>query len=42
MSYKIIADSCMELTREMKNSGIFSNVAMYLHIGEETIEDNVH
>lgn len=40
MSYRIIADSCMELTREMKNSGIFSNVAMYLHIGEETIEDN--
>lgn len=40
MEYKIIADSCMELTLEMKESGKFSNVPMHLHIGTETMDDN--
>lgn len=40
VEYKIIADSCMELTTEMKESGIYSNVPMHLHIGTETIDDN--
>lgn len=40
VKYKIIADSCMELTSEMKESGKFSNVPMHLHVGTETMDDN--
>ena len=33
MSYKIIVDSCGELTKEMKDSGIFESVALGIEIG---------
>ncbi len=40
MAYKIIADSCMELTDDMRKSGVFTNVPLQLHIGDETIIDD--
>lgn len=38
--YKIIIDSCGELTEEMKNSGHFVNVPLTLEVGEEEIMDD--
>ena len=38
--YKIIIDSCGELTEEMKQSGKFCNVALTLQIDEEDIIDD--
>ncbi len=32
MSYKIIVDSCGELTEEMKNSGKFESIPLTLQI----------
>ena len=40
MSYKIIIDSCGELTDEMKTSGRFSNVALGLSVGDYHITDD--
>ncbi len=40
MPYKIIGDSCMELTEDMRDSGKYSNVPLQLHLGEETIIDD--
>lgn len=40
MSYKIILDSCGELTDEMKNSGRFSNVALTIEVGHHKIIDD--
>ena len=37
MSYKIIVDSCGELTKEMKDSGIFESVALGIEIGDHHI-----
>ena len=31
MSYKIIIDSCGELTEDMEKSGLFENVPLTLH-----------
>ena len=40
MSYKIILDSCGELTTEMKNSGKFENIPLTLMVdGIEIIDD---
>ena len=33
MSYKIILDSCGELTEAMKNSGNFENIPLTLKVG---------
>lgn len=38
--YKIIGDSCMELTKEMKDTQLFTTVPLQLHLGEETIIDD--
>lgn len=40
MSYKIIIDSCGELTEEMKASGHFKNVALGIDIDEHHIVDD--
>ena len=40
MSYKIIVDSCGELTKEMKDSGIFESVALGIEIGDHHIVDD--
>lgn len=38
--FRIIIDSCGELTDEMKESGLFKSVALTLEVGEETIIDD--
>ncbi|MEA4972359.1 hypothetical protein SDC9_129687 [bioreactor metagenome] len=40
MSYKIILDSCGELTDKMKSSGRFSNVALSIEVGNYKIVDD--
>lgn len=40
MSYKVIVDSCGELTEEMKQSGHFENVSLSMQVGEEIIVDD--
>ncbi len=40
MSYKIIIDSCGELSDEMKQSGVFENVPLTLVVDEYTIVDD--
>ena len=40
MSYKIILDSCGELTEAMKNSGNFENIPLTLKVGEKSIIDD--
>ena len=40
MSYRIILDSCGELTEEMKNTGNFINVPLTLQVGEVNIIDD--
>ncbi len=40
MSYKIILDSCGELTAEMKHTNKFSNVPLTLQVGETKIIDD--
>ena len=40
MEYKIVLDSCGELTPEMKATGIFESVALSMQVGEETIVDD--
>ncbi len=40
MPYKIIGDSCMELTEDMRSSGTCAIVPLQLHLGEETIMDD--
>lgn len=40
MSYKIILDSCGELTDEMIKSGRFSNVALTINVGNHKIVDD--
>lgn len=40
MSYKIILDSCGELTTDMKKSGNYANVPLTLHVGENKIIDD--
>lgn len=40
MSYKIIVDSCGELTKEMKESGIFESVALGIEVGGHHIVDD--
>ena len=40
MSYKIILDSCGELTEEMKASGVFENVPLTIQIDEHHIVDD--
>lgn len=40
MSYKIIVDSCGELTEEMKESGNFESVALSMEVGEHQIVDD--
>ena len=40
MSYKIILDSCGELTEEMALSGHFTNVPLTLEVGEYRVVDD--
>lgn len=40
MDYKIIVDSCGELTEEMKNSGVFESAALSMEVGGEHIVDD--
>lgn len=40
MDYKIIVDSCGELTEEMKNSGVFESAALSIEVGGEYIVDD--
>lgn len=41
MEYKIVLDSCGELTPEMKATGIFESVALSMQVGEETDRKSV-
>ena len=40
MSYKIVVDSCGELTEEMKQSGKVESVALSIQIDNENIIDD--
>lgn len=40
MSYKIVVDSCCELTEEMKNSGLFESVPFGIQVDDEMIVDD--
>lgn len=40
MGYKIIVDSCGELTKEMKESGLFESVALSMEVGDHQIVDD--
>lgn len=40
MSYKIIVDSCGELTEDMKRSGVFESAALSMQVGGENIVDD--
>lgn len=40
MSYKVVIDSCGELTEEMKKSGHFENAPLTIHVDEFTIIDD--
>lgn len=40
MSYKIIVDSCGELTNEMKRSGLFETVSLNIELEGEIIKDD--
>lgn len=40
MSYKVVIDSCGELTEEMKNSGIFVSAPLTIYVDEDTIVDD--
>lgn len=40
MSYRIVVDSCGELTKEMKDSGCFVNVPLSITVGEHHIIDD--
>lgn len=40
MSYRIVVDSCGELTQEMKDSGCFINVPLSITVGEHHIVDD--
>lgn len=40
MGYKVIVDSCGELTEEMRKSGVFENVSLSMQVGAETIVDD--
>lgn len=40
MSYKIILDSCGELTDEMQKSGNYINVPLTLQVGETKVIDD--
>ncbi len=40
MSYKVIVDSCGELTPEMKNSGDFETASLQIDVGGHQIVDD--
>ena len=40
MSYRVIVDSCGELTKEMKESGMFVSASLTIQVGEEHIVDD--
>mgnify|MGYP000491326085 CR=1 FL=1 len=40
MSYKVIVDSCGELTPEMKASGIFETASLTIEVGGHHIVDD--
>ncbi len=40
MSYKVVIDSCGELTEEMREDGHFENVALTMYVDEYTIVDD--
>lgn len=40
MSYKVIVDSCGELTEEMKESGLFETASLGLEVGEYRVIDD--
>lgn len=40
MSYRVIVDSCGELTEEMKKSGLFESAALSMEVGGVTIVDD--
>lgn len=40
MSYNVIVDSCCDLTAEMRGSGLFHNVPLTIHVGENEFRDD--
>jgi DegV family protein with EDD domain len=40
MDYKIVVDSCGELTQEMKDSGVFESIPLTIELGGEVIRDD--
>jgi DegV family protein with EDD domain len=40
MDYKIVVDSCGELSQEMKDSGIFESIPLTIELGGEVIRDD--
>ena len=40
MNYKIVVDSCGELTQEMKDSGVFQSIPLTIELGEEVFRDD--
>lgn len=40
MSYKIVIDSCGELTQEMKESGLYETASLTMQVDEYTIVDD--
>ena len=40
MSYRIIVDSCGELTDEMKRSGVYETASLSMQVGGVTIVDD--
>lgn len=40
MGYKIVVDSCGELTPEMKKAGVFESIALSMQVGEDIIVDD--
>lgn len=40
MSYKIVVDSCCDLTEELKQSGVFQIIPLTLQVGEKFIADD--
>jgi DegV family protein with EDD domain len=40
MDYRVLVDSCGELTQEMKESGVFESVPLSIHLQGETLVDD--
>ena len=42
MTYKIIGDSCLDLTSEMKRDSRFGTVPLTLQVGDQVMADDEH